>query len=83
MRNLTNPAWIKLKGTPFLFLGLLSALLLFLGQPTLKAALLLILTVWCFCRSYYSIFYVIEHYVDPGYRFSGILSAVRYFLSKK
>jgi hypothetical protein len=31
-----------------------------------------------FCRSYYFAFYVIERYVDPGYRFSGLGSFVLY-----
>ncbi len=83
MRNLSNPTWIKLKGMLFLFLGLLSSVLLFLDQPSLKVGLLLTLTIWCFCRFYYFAFYVIEHYVDPSYRFSGLLSFVRYFLSKR
>ena len=43
----------------------------------------LALAVWCFCRFYYFAFYVIEHYVDPGYRFSGLGSFVGYLLSKR
>lgn len=81
MRDLTSPAWIKTKGTLFLFLGLMSAALLFLSQPTLKAGTLLALTVWSFCRFYYFAFYVVEHYADPSYRFSGLLSFARYLLS--
>jgi hypothetical protein len=83
MRNLTNPTLIKLKGLLFLFLGLLTSVLLLVGQPTLKASLLLVLTIWSFCRFYYFSFYVIEHYVDRSYQFSGLLSFVRYLLSKK
>jgi len=58
MKDLTNPTWIKLKGFLFLFLGLVAATLLFLEHPTLKAALLLVLALWCFCRFYYFAFYV-------------------------
>jgi hypothetical protein len=83
MKNLTNPNWIKAKGFLFLLLGLLSATLLFFERPTVKAALLLILAVWCFCRFYYFAFYVIEHYVDPNYRFSGLLSFARYLVRKQ
>ena len=32
----------------------------------------LALVIWCFCRFYYFAFYVIERYVDPGYKFSGL-----------
>lgn len=83
MKDLSNPAWIKAKGFVFLFLGLLSAALLFFERPTLRAALLLMLAVWCFCRFYYFAFYVIEHYVDPQYRFSGLLSFARYWVRKQ
>jgi hypothetical protein len=60
-----------------LFLGVLSATLLFLEKPTLRVALLLILAVWCSCRFYYFAFYVLERYVDSSYRFSGLLSFAR------
>ncbi len=83
MKDLTNPRWIKLKGILFLFLGLLSAALLLFEHPTLKTGLLLVLAIWCFCRFYYFAFYVIEHYVDPSYRFSGLLSFARYLIRKE
>jgi len=83
MKNLTDPRWIKLKGILFLVIGLLSACLLILEQPTLKIAVLLGTCVWCFCRFYYFAFYVIEHYVDPGYRFSGLWSFMAYMTRKK
>lgn len=38
----------------------------------LKVALLLLLAIWCFCRAYYFAFYVIEHHVDPNFKFSGL-----------
>lgn len=82
MKDLTDPRWIKLKGILFLFVGTISAALLLLETPTWKAALLLALAVWCFCRAYYFAFYVIEHYVDPGYRFSGLGSFVGYLLRR-
>jgi hypothetical protein len=83
MRDLTNPNWIKAKGLLFLFLGLLSAALLFLEKPTLQVAMLLVLAVWGFCRFYYFAFYVIERYVDADYRFSGLLSLGRYLISRR
>jgi len=82
MRELSNTAWIKLKGVLFLFLGMLSSALLLLERPTPKVALLLLLTIWCFCRFYYFALYVIEHYVDSSYRFAGLLSFARYMIAK-
>ena len=83
MKDLTNPFWIKLKGFVFLGLGIVSSLLLILEAPTLRVAGLLALAVWCFCRFYYFAFYVIQHYVDPGYRFSGLWSFACYWWSDK
>ena len=83
MKDLTDPRWIKLKGILFLLVGLLSALLLILEYPTAKAAVLLAISVWCFCRFYYFAFYVIEHYVDPAFRFSALISFARYFVKRK
>src|SRR6267378_1570273 len=42
MKDLTNPAWIKAKGILFLFLGVVSAVLLFFERPTLRVAALLL-----------------------------------------
>jgi hypothetical protein len=83
MKDLADPRWIKLKGALFLMLGVLSGTLLVLEQPSLKIAALLCLTVWCFCRFYYFAFYVIQHYIDPAYRFSGLWSFARHLLAKR
>ncbi len=83
MKDLTNPGMIKLKGILFLVIGVLSAVLLILEQPTLKVGILLAICVWCFCRFYYFAFYVIEHYVDPGYKFSGLWSFARYLVTAR
>ena len=77
MRDLTAPFWLKIKALLFLLLGISSAALLMSERPTLKIALLLVLTVWSFCRLYYFAFYVIEKYLDPSYRFSGLMSCLR------
>lgn len=83
LRDLTDPRWIKIKGALFLFLGLLAAGLLLAERQSLVDAVLLLICVWSFCRAYYFAFYVIEHYVDPGYKFSGLWSFVRYWLRRR
>jgi len=83
MTDLTNPRFIKLKGLLFLVLGVIPGVLLILEHPTWKVGLLLALCVWCFCRFYYFAFYVIEHYVDASYRFSGLWSFARYLWRRK
>jgi len=83
MKDLTDPVWIKVKGGLFLGLGLLAAALLLADAPTLKDAGLLALTVWAFCRAYYFAFYVIEHYVDSGQKYSGLGSFLKYLLKRR
>ena len=80
MKDLTNPAWIKFKGLLFLLIGIAATILIFLDNPTWKVSILLVLVIWSFCRFYYFAFYVIEKYVDPGYKFSGLISFARYLL---
>lgn len=81
--DLTSPRLICAKGFLFLLGGLLASFLLILEHPTLRTALLLGLAVWCFARFYYFAFYVIEHYVDPGYRFAGLWSFARYAMASR
>jgi hypothetical protein len=83
MKDLSNSLWIKLKGILFLVIGLVAVVLIFLDSPTLKTALLLVLAIWSFCRFYYFAFYVIEKYVDPTYKFSGLISFARYLLQRR
>ena len=83
MTDLTNPRLIKLKGILFLFIGLVSSALLLFNAPSFQNLFLLCMAVWGFSRFYYFAFYVIEHYVDPGYKFSGLGSFLRYLLQKR
>jgi hypothetical protein len=83
MKDLTSAAWIKFKGLLFLLLGIVGATLLVLEHPTWKVGLLLGLVIWCFCRAYYFAFYVIEKYVDPSYKFSGLWSFAKYIVGRR
>jgi hypothetical protein len=78
MRDLSNIKVIYVKGILFLVIGVLCSILLLIEHPTIKTAVLLGLAVWSFARLYYFAFYVIEHYVDSSYKFSGIWSFVCY-----
>jgi hypothetical protein len=82
MADLTNPKLIYGKGLLFLLGGVLSSVLLLAEHASLKVALLLALAVWCFARAYYFAFYVIEHYVDGSYRFSGLWSFALYLVRR-
>lgn len=81
MVNLTNPRIIWLKGGLFVALGLLASTLLVVQLADIRYAGLLAIAVWAFCRAYYFAFYVIEHYTDSGFRFSGLLDFARYAIT--
>jgi hypothetical protein len=83
MKDITSATWIKVKGLLFLLIGTTAGILIFLDSPNWKTAILLALVVWSFCRLYYFAFYVIEKYVDPGYKFSGLISFARYLFRKR
>jgi hypothetical protein len=85
MRDLTGFASMKLKAALFVFIGLFSGVLVVFAPDfaAWQRALFLVMCVWAFCRVYYFAFYVIEKYVDPSFKFSGLGSAVKYLLTKK
>ncbi len=82
MKDLTSAFWIKVKGLLFLLIGIVAALLIFLDNLKWQTAVLLVVAIWSFCRFYYFAFYVIEKYVDPGYKFSGLISFARYLFKR-
>jgi hypothetical protein len=81
--DLKNPAWMYLKAALFLGIGLLCAAGILVQNPSIVTAVLLALAIWAFCRLYYFMFYVIERYVDPGYRFAGLGSFVAYLFRRR
>ncbi len=72
MRDLQSTKAMWLKGCLFLLIGVLSAGILFIENWSWRTAGLLALCVWGFCRAYYFAFYVIERWVDPKFKFSGL-----------
>ena len=83
MGDLKNPRLLYLKGFLVLLCGALASATLLLDHPTLRTALLLALSAWSFARFYYFCFYVIGHYVDPGYRYAGLASLALHFMGKR
>lgn len=75
MREITSLRLLLVKALLFLTLGGLAAALLWAAAPQLSTLLLLAVTVWAFARAYYFAFYVLERYIDPSFRFSGLMAA--------
>lgn len=83
MGDLQNPKLIYAKGFLFLFLGILASGMLLMLHPDWRVAALAAVAVWSFARAYYFAFYVIERYVDPGFKFAGLGSFLMYLLRRR
>ncbi len=83
MADIQSPRLLYIKGALFLGLGVLASTILLIEHPRVKTAALLALAVWAFARAYYFAFYVIEHYIDPHYKYAGLLSFLRYAIRRK
>ena len=81
--DLRHPGWMYFKAILLLLVGLLASGILLAERPSLRTAVLLGIAVWGFCRAYYFCFYVIEHYIDPQFRFAGLIAFVRYALWRR
>jgi hypothetical protein len=78
--DIQNPKLLYFKAVLFLLTGFLASAAILLITPSLRVAALLVCAIWSFARAYYFAFYVIEHYIDPAYRFAGLGSFLRYLL---
>jgi hypothetical protein len=83
MRDLSDAKWMYLKAALLFLILLCSGALLLAEMPSWRTGALLALVVWASARLYYFLFYVIERYIDSSYRFSGVFSALAYFLRRR
>jgi hypothetical protein len=83
MADIKSKKLLYAKGIFFVIIGLLASALILIEHPSIWIAILLVLAVWAFCRAYYFAFYVIEHYIDPGHKFAGLTSFVRYVFTRR
>jgi hypothetical protein len=83
MKDLQSTRAIWIKGWLFLLIGLMAGGLLLIENWSWRTALLLALCIWGFCRFYFFAFYVIERWIDPGHKFSGLGAFLIYALRGK
>lgn len=81
--DIKHPRWMCFKAALFVLIGICCFVLVWMDHPTLATAACLVVMVWAFSRAYYFAFYVIEKYIDDGYRFSGLFSFLRYLARKR
>jgi hypothetical protein len=82
MGDLKDPRLMYLKAGLFLLAGGGAVTGILVEFPSLRLAALLGIALWSFCRAYYFAFYVIEHYIDPHYKFAGLGSFVLYLVRR-
>ncbi len=80
--DIKDPRLLYAKGGLFLSLGLIASALLLLQAPRFSILVVHAIAVWSFARAYYFAFYVIEHYIDPTFRFSGLTDFVKYLVRR-
>jgi hypothetical protein len=83
MTDITSKKLIVLKGTLFLLIVISSSMVILIKQPTLMAVLALCVLIWASARFYYFLFYVLERYVDPSLRYSGLLALLSALLRRR
>ncbi len=91
MSDITSKPLIVIKGLLFLLIVLMSAGALFLtardtgteALPDWLIGALILLLIWSSARFYYFLFYVLEKYVDPSLKYSGIRDLLRHILCRK
>ncbi|WP_437227417.1 hypothetical protein SH661x_000339 [Planctomicrobium sp. SH661] len=79
--DITSPALLKLKAALFLGVALIAGGLLTLqcwASVSWQFFAFYLVSIWAFCRAYYFCFYVMQHYADPGFRYTGLLDLFLY-----
>lgn len=83
MTDLKSTKWMYAKAVMLVLIGAMSFALLLTPQERWVRIVLQLLMIWAFARAYYFAFYVVEHYVDGKFRFSGLLDFARYLLHSR
>lgn len=83
MGDLKSKRWIVAKGIMFLGIAVLAAVLVLVQLPSLSVAALLLIMMWAAARFYYFLFYVLQTYVDPSLKYSGIIALASEMLARR
>ncbi|MBS2035760.1 hypothetical protein JST97_12285 [bacterium] len=83
MGDIKSPRLLLLKALLFVVAGSLASAGLLLDHFSWTNLFLLVTAIFSFSRFYYFCFYVIEHYIDPNYKFAGLSSVITYYWKKR
>ena len=82
MTDLKSEKWLWIKGGMFVVVAILAVFLVAVDFRHTRQFALLMLAIWASCRAYYFCFYVIEKYIDPEYRFAGLVYLPQYMFRR-
>lgn len=83
MGDLKSATAMYVKAGLFVLAGSIAVGLILWEHSSWRLALLLAIAIWSFCRAYYFAFYVVQHYIDDGYRFAGLMGFLRYLVTTR
>lgn len=80
--DLKNPRWMYVKAIGFVLIASLCAAALIARSVRIETLVLILLLIWSSARAYYFCFYVIQQYIDPSFKYSGVGSMLRYLIRR-
>ncbi len=83
MGDLKSPRLMYAKALLLAIAGMMAVAGILIEAPSWRIAAFLAIAVWAFSRVYYFMFYVIERWIDPRFRFAGVWAAARYMMKQR
>ena len=77
MKNIKSQKLIVIKGLLIISITAISAIGIVLYCPRVEVITFLLILIWASARSYYFLFYVLEKYVDPKLKYSGLFNLLK------
>jgi len=77
MPDIKSKPLIVIKGLLFMAIVVGASIGVMCYCPRLEVLGLLLVLIWASARSYYFLFYVLEQYVDPKLKYTGILDLIK------
>jgi len=77
MNDIKSKKLIVIKGLLFISITAVSAIGIALFCLRIEVITLLLILIWASARSYYFLFYVLEKYVDPKLKYSGLFDLIK------
>ena len=77
MPDIKSKNLIVIKGLLFITIVIASTIGIIFYCPRPAVIGLLIILIWSSARSYYFLFYVLEKYVDPNLKYTGLIDLIK------